>query len=960
MRQFVETIPDFSFSQFETFSLKILKENPDVFAISFNDRIPEASRARYEAQMSQLSPLGSYQIMERAADKRRIPAQPRNEYVPVRYIIPLEKNTAAVGFDIYSEALRKDAIDRIYQSGSLGATAPIHLVQEQAIRPGALEIWPVQIHSTFNPQPQASINGFVIAVIKLDEMVDLATQGHIANGLQIELQDTATQEPFYRSRGFAAAEADNQYKNSISMLSEPLHMADRHWRLRIIPDQIYQQKHRVWWAWGVGIASLLFTALLQVLLLGVTGRAAVIRRKNRALKLSEERYLNMFNDNMLPMLVYHQATQRILMVNERAIQLYGWSRNELLSMQIQDLRVKTGNTSERQPAGLGETRHRLKDGRSIDVLIHQSETRFGHIDAYLEVIQDITEEKKNQAQLLLAEQVFENSGNGLVISDPDGNIISVNPAFRQLTGYTEQEAVGQNLRLLNSGRHSKDFFLNMWLALLRTGQWEGELWNRRKNGEIFPEWLSIHAIHNQQGEITHYVSSFSDITELSNARDQVEFMAFHDSLTRLPNLTLVRDRLDQSILRARRYRTKVALLCMDLDKFKYINDTHGHSIGDALLQAVAERLKQCIGRNDTLCRLSGDDFLIALYDIRELSVITNLCDQIEQALVQPFPIHQLSLRVSMSMGVSVFPDDATDTEILIKHADTAMFDAKQAGRNTYRFFDAKMNEKMARYIRITEELHSALKNQEFVLFYQPQHSLETNQVVGVEALIRWDHPQRGLRAPGEFISIAEDCGLIVPLGQWVLKEACRQAQQWREQGLFFGCMAVNLSAIQFTRGNLIEDVTRTLEDSGLPPSSLELELTESILIQDSEQVLKAVHRLQELGVKLSIDDFGTGYSSFAYLKQFNVDKLKIDRSFVHQLDQDGENQAIARAIINMAMSLNLKTIAEGIETREELLALLEMGCDEVQGYFYAKPMSAAEFKQYVSRGTPKSPFRQES
>ena len=418
-------------------------------------------------------------------------------------------------------------------------------------------------------------------------------------------------------------------------------------------------------------------------------------------------------------------------------------------------------------------------------------------------------------------------------------------------------------------------------------------------------------------------------------------------MTELPNRLLLRDRMAQAMAQATRLKSRVALMFLDLDRFKKINDSLGHPVGDALLKAIVERLKSCVRESDTISRQGGDEFIIVLNDVRDSDAVSRVADKIHQRMGQPFSIGEHSLSSSFSMGVALFPDDGEDFDILMQKADTAMYHAKESGRNSHRFFTEQMNLQVVEHMNLETQLRRALENNEFVLHYQPQLDLQERTIVGVEALVRWNSPDNGLVPPGKFIPVAEDSGLIVQIGAWVLREACRQARAWQDAGLPPFVMAVNLSAIQFKRLDLVNTVINALVLSDLDSQWLELELTESILLQDAEATLDTVHRLKALGVKLSVDDFGTGYSSLAYLKRFAVDKLKIDQSFVRDLVTDPDDAAIVRAIIQMAHSLKLKTIAEGVET-EELCNLLQLfRCDEIQGYWLARPMPAQELEDFV-------------
>ena len=468
---------------------------------------------------------------------------------------------------------------------------------------------------------------------------------------------------------------------------------------------------------------------------------------------------------------------------------------------------------------------------------------------------------------------------------------------------------------------------------------------RRKNGEDFPAEIILSAFTFGSERVLQ--ATVRDITDRKASQEQVEFLAYHDVLTGLPNRLLSKDNFEQAVSFAARANTKVAVVFLDLDNFKLINDSLGHGIGDALLKAVAIRLEAALRHSDTLSRQGGDEFLIVLSAVSAIDAITRAVDKILAQMTDTFSIDGNELSTSLSIGVAVYPDDGNDYDTLLKKADTAMYQSKGAGRNTYRFYDEQMNVDAVEYQLIRNNLRRGLEREEFVLHYQPQINLSRNTVIGAEALIRWNHPEFGMISPVRFIPIAEESGLIVQIGDWVLLEACRQAVAWRQAGLPELVIAVNLSAVQFKRGDLEKSVIQALTQSGLDPALLELELTESILIQDAEKVLGTVQRLKALGVKLSIDDFGTGYSSLSYLKRFAVDKLKIDQSFVRDMADDPNDAVIVRTIIQMAKSLNLMTIAEGVETERQLALLKLQHCDEAQGYHFAQPMPAEEFSRYL-------------
>lgn len=567
------------------------------------------------------------------------------------------------------------------------------------------------------------------------------------------------------------------------------------------------------------------------------------------------------------------------------------------------------------------------------------------------LVRQVIEQARAREALRLASRVIEYSHSAIIVTDARGNIVAVNPAFTEMTGYSEEEVLGHNPRLLKSGWQSDAFYQHFWQSLNDEGYWRGELWNRRKDGSYFALWLTASAVRDQHGQITHYIGISDDITDNKAAMDRIEFLAYHDSLTELPNRQLARDRMEQVIARSRRDSdSHFALLFVDLDQFKAVNDALGHTVGDGLIRAAAQRLKETVRETDTVSRQGGDEFLIMLTGEVEMHAVSAVCAKLLETLARPFTVDGHVLSISASIGVAMYPDDGEDFDTLMKKADMAMYSAKDAGRNAYRFYTEQMNADVMDRILLRNGLLRALEHNEFVLHYQPQVDLASGRVIGLEALIRWHHPELGMVPPDRFIAVAESSGLIVEIGSWVLQEACRQMRQWRDElGLDEVIMAVNISVLQFTRGDLLQAVQSALEASGLPPSMLELELTESVLLREADQALEIMQQLRALGVKMSIDDFGTGYSSLSYLKQLPVDKLKIDRSFVKDVIVDADDAAIAHAVISLAHILGLSVIAEGVESADQLAFLQTRSCDQYQGYFFSRPLPATECSSLLAR-----------
>ena len=557
-------------------------------------------------------------------------------------------------------------------------------------------------------------------------------------------------------------------------------------------------------------------------------------------------------------------------------------------------------------------------------------------------VHDITARKEEEAALRLAARVFESSGEAILITDAKAQAVAVNHAFIEMTGYRSEEVLGKNPRFLASGRHDTEFYRTMWGDIANHGYWQGEIWDKHKSGRIYPKWMSITAVRDTKGEVVNYVSIARDTTEQTEAEKNIHFLAYYDVLTGLPNRTLLRDRLGQMIAVSHRDKQQFALLFMDLDRFKYINDSMGHSVGDRLLQAVALRIQEQVREEDTVARLGGDEFIVLLRETGECGAAT-VAKKLLETLATPYDLDGHVISTQASIGISIFPDFAHDADTLIKNADMAMYSAKEEGRNNYQFFKQDMNFRVDLLFSMEKDLRLALERGEFTLNYQPQADLSTGKLCGVEALLRWRHPVKGAVSPAEFIPVAEETGQIVPIGEWVLRTACTQMVEWRKQGMTDLTMAVNLSMRQLRQPMLVELVKSVLKETGLEPRYLELEITEGIMMGDNRIAMNFLSEMHELGVQLSIDDFGTGFSSLNYLKKLPVHKLKIDQSFVRDIETDESDAAIIRSIISLGHRLNLRVIAEGVETQEQLDFLRIRGCDEMQGYFYARPMPAAEF-----------------
>ncbi|MBV6826576.1 phosphodiesterase DibA [Pseudomonas sp. PD9R] len=554
----------------------------------------------------------------------------------------------------------------------------------------------------------------------------------------------------------------------------------------------------------------------------------------------------------------------------------------------------------------------------------------------------LRERSEDRERLRQAAAVFDCTREGVLVTNREGLIVHVNRAFMQITGYQSEEVLGQRPSLFKSGRHLPDFYQAMFATLDSSGEWSGEIWNRRKSGEIYPQWQTIRIIRDDHGQLSHYVAVFSDISAIKNTEHELMRLAHHDPLTDLPNRLLFTDRAEQALASAQIHKRGCALLLIDLDHFKIINDSLGHTIGDQLLKAVSERLKAMFGPGITLARLGGDEFAVLAESCPQLVQAAALAQRIIDGLKEPFFIDGHQLLINASIGISLFPSDALSTEQLLRNADSALFKAKSTGRNDYALYTEELTAHAQQRVEIAFELRRALDQQQFRVYYQPVHDLQTSRLIGVEALVRWEHPKRGLVSPAEFIPVAERTGLIAEIDAWVMQQACQQMCQWQQAGVVLSFVAVNVSSRLFARRELYQQVAQVLRETGLEPVYLELEVTESAVMEDPEVALEQMHRLRELGVRLAIDDFGTGYSSLLRLKRLPVQKLKIDQGFVAGLPWDEDDAAIVRVIIALAQSMGMQVQAEGIETVEQAAFLLEHGSHQGQGYWFGRPVPALQ------------------
>ncbi|MEX5574944.1 EAL domain-containing protein [Pseudomonas lijiangensis] len=677
-----------------------------------------------------------------------------------------------------------------------------------------------------------------------------------------------------------------------------------------------------------------------------------LKQAQQQLQLSEEKFAKAFHSSPDGLVIARTSDGLLLEVNEGFCRMTGYSESQCLERSGLDLQIWVDPNERQQLIKQLQQNGVVRDFRGqirrLDGQVRLCEMSSHPMliageECIMTLARDITERQQMQEKLHLAATVFESTAEGVLITDTRQRINAVNRAFSEITGYGEEEALGQTPRLLASGQHDSAFYAAMWHQLGAEGHWQGEICNRRKNGELYPCWLTISAVRNKDRFITHFVAVFADISSLKHAQARLDYQAHHDPLTGLPNRTLFESRLHSALQHSEESGSLGAVLFIDLDRFKHINDSLGHPVGDLLLKGIAQRLKETLRDIDTVARLGGDEFIVLLPGLLQPGDAHTIGSKLLACFTAPFQAGEHEFFMSASIGSCLFPTDGTDVATLVKNADAAMYRSKAKGRNRIESYTRDLTSQASERIALEQELRRAIERNELSLSYQPKTSLLTNRLVGAEALIRWSHPTFGEVPPEHFIPLAEENGMILQIGDWVLEHACRQMHEWRKIYAPFGPLSVNLAGAQLRQPNLLKRIEQLLADNGLEPGCLQLEITENFIMSQTEEALSVLHKLKKLGVQLAIDDFGTGYSSLSYLKRLPLDILKIDQSFVRGLPEDTHDAAIVRAIIALGRSMQLTIIAEGVENPEQQKFLTEQGCEQIQGYIVSLPLPPEEF-----------------
>ncbi|MES2013171.1 MAG: EAL domain-containing protein [Pseudomonadota bacterium] len=937
-------------------ALQLKQTLPGLQVVAIALSVQNANKLRHVADMRSRGVL-DFQIK---------PNGERDEYAPISLIEPYSgSNLNAMGFDIASKPVIKQALEQSRDSGDMVLTDKLTLIQDadKAV-PAVVMYVPIyamtQRVDTLDARRKAIV-GWVSGPFRIhDLMAGLAKE--LDADIGIDIYDGDAIFPAKHLYGSGRSFDTSTLKISLGTTRQ-LEIGNKRWTLamRTLPafEDRFSEKRQLPIALGGIALSFLLGGLVWLLGSGRERAVALAREMTQELRDAQtdlEGTLNAMPDVLFELGLdgryykYRTSCESLLVAPPEV--LLGKLISEVLPAEatatclaaLQEAN-ESGFSSGKQievPFGQELKWFELSVARKGGAL--SSEPRF------IMISRDITERKQAESQLRLSAQVFNSSRDGIMVTDAYNKILSVNQAFTDITGYSKEDAVGYDLSVRRSGREGGSFYEEMWQAIVAKGHWQGEVWNCRKNGELYPEWLSISAVKDASGHVTQHIGILSDMTESKAAQERIDYLAHFDTLTQLPNRELLQDRTELALATAKRTTTNVTMMFIDIDRFQNVNDSLGHPIGDKILQTIAARFISHLQADDTVCRPGGDEFILLLPNT-DASGAAHVASRMLAMIEEPVVLdngQQLSL--TASIGIAVYPDNGSDFERLSQCADAALLQAKQEGRNNFQFFNEQMHGRAQEVLQIENQLRRALITGELLLYYQPQVDARTSKIVGAEALIRWQHPEWGMVSPGRFIPIAERSGQIVEIGHWVLRTAAQQVMSWRVAGLDVVPVAVNLSALQFHQTTLCDTVSEVLRSSGLPPALLELELTESVAMEDSSFTVDQISKLHAMGITLSIDDFGTGYSSLSYLKRYQIDKLKIDQSFVRDLDRDTDDGAIVRTIINLAHGLGFKTIAEGVETQGQLDYLRANGCDEIQGYFFSRPIPAEAFAVLLQNG----------
>ncbi len=932
-------------------SLRLDTMLPGLQAVSVSAHVAQADLAKHVAMQRLQYP--NYQIKPDATQAL---------HAPIVLIAPFTAvNVNAIGFDTATNPLVKPVLERARDSGEVALTGRLGLVQDAGQnRPSSVMYVPTYRQGmplATASERQAALSGWVGAVFRIDDLVtSLRLDPQL--GVRFDIYDGPVALPAARMYG---QQTEVALTATALSATRTLEMGGKQWTLVFHSLPAFDKQYSGLGAYGpmaaLGLAFSLLVGWLIALLSSRHERAVSLARdmtqELRAVQADMQATLNAMPDVLFELGLdgryyrYSTSQQGLLaappefMMGRLIAEVLPEPATAICLAALQEAHTTGQSLGKQIEIPIGD------DLKWFELSVARKAADAGAEPRFVMISRDITERKQLEAQLQLNAQVFESSREGIVITDRNNRILSVNRSFTQITGYHLNEALGQGLRFLATEVADDDFDADVRAGLEASGYWQGEVSNRRKNGQIYPEWLSISAVKDATGVVTHYIGMLSDLSTNKQTQARIDYLSHYDTLTQLPNHHMLQELAKLALTTAQRQQTSAALMFIDIDHFQTINDSLGRPAGDAILKTMALRLSTQLQPEDTVCRQGGDEFMVLLPQANAegaAHVASRMLGLIREPVVLGTG-QELSL--TCSIGIAIYPDNGHDLDRLSQCADAALLQAKQDGRDKFKFFAEQMHERAREVLLVESHLRRALAKGELLLLYQPQVDATTSRLIGAEALIRWQHPEWGLVSPLRFIPIAENSGQILQIGEWVLRTAVQQVADWQAAGLAVVPVAVNLSALQFRQATLCDTVSNALSASGLSPALLELELTESIAMEDSAFTLDQISRLHAMGVTLSIDDFGTGYSSLSYLKRYQVDKLKIDQSFVRDLDSGPQDNSIVAAIIHMAHGMGFKTIAEGVETQAQLAYLRAHGCDEIQGYLFSRPVPADTFAQLL-------------
>ncbi len=957
VKGFLEASDDVRLDEYLTYyeSLRLDKMLPGLQAVSVSKLMTKADVTSHEAAQQRDFP--GYQVK---------PDSPRSQLAPIVLIAPYTGlNANAIGFDIFSNLRIMPSLERARDTGEVALTGLLGLVQDAGLRrPAAIMYVPTYRKGAALAtvsERRAAITGWVGTPFRVGDLV--ASLGLDPDlGMRFEIFDGPARGPASRLYG---QDADTAPPSSGPGTTRTLELGGTQWTLAFhsLPafDQQYAGKWEHTLIGALGVAFSLLVGWLIVLLSSRQERAVALARdmtqELRAIQADMEATFNAMPDVLFELgLDGRYFRYRTSQMNALAAPpefFLGRLIAEVLPAAAAATCLAALQEAHTAGISLGRQIELSMGGefKWFELSVSRKAVEVGAEPRFVMISRDITEHKQLEAQLRLSAQVFESSHDGIVITDHNNHVLSVNRSFTHITGHDLSDVRGRDPKLLAVNDADSSFDAAMLASLDVTGYWQGEVSNRRKNGDLFPQWLSISAVKDATGTVTQYISMLSDLSAKKQTQARIDYLSHYDTLTHLPNHHLLQNLAKLALSSAQRQQTSVALMFIDIDHFQNINDSLGRPVGDSILQTMALRLSTELQPEDTVCRQGGDEFMVLLPQT-DAQDAAKMAERMLALMREPVVVGtDQEINLTGSIGIAIYPENGLDLDRLSQCADAALLQAKQDGRNKFKFFTEQMHERAREVLLIETQLRRAVAKGELLLHFQPQVDAVTSCITGAEALIRWQHPQWGLVSPMRFIPIAESSGQILQIGEWVLRTAMQQVANWQAAGLAVVPVAVNLSALQFRQATLCDTVSDALAASGVAPALLELELTESIAMEDSSFTLDQISRLHAMGITLSIDDFGTGYSSLSYLKRYQIDKLKIDQSFVRDLDSGPQDGSIVQAIIDMAHSMGFKTIAEGVETQAQLDYLRAHGCDEIQGYYYSRPVPAEAFAQLLRQPT---------